>query len=208
MKTITVKDIEKKTDEKWMLQRVSCEFSTDRINLVIGRNGVGKTTLLRILCKLDNPSSGTIDNSFFNRCVFLSSNVYDFLLPWYTVLQNISFFSSSGRSLKLGIDEVKSSLFSTFIEEFNISEFLERRIWQLSHGQQALVCLSCALASQPNLLALDEFIEIFDLESQKSISEWLMESIADDFCVIVVSHCQGVVDILKNEENNNILMLS
>lgn len=127
---------------------------------ITGRNGTGKTTLLKVLAGVLEPTTGTRTPSPGLRAIYLDQKAADFLAESLTVREQLFV----GVSPKLGAltSVAKIKLDQTLngeLARYNVG--LERKldafIAELSGGQRQIVALLCAVSSDAQLLLLDEF---------------------------------------------------
>lgn len=123
---------------------------------IIGDNATGKSTLLKIVAGLLNDHKGSYILPKGSITAFVPTDLSHFLLPWYTVSQNVSFYCSKGRKLSAcNLNSLRTEL-GFILGNFERAEFLERPVYTLSSGQAAAVALICALSINPTILLLDE----------------------------------------------------
>ncbi len=114
---------------------------------LVGRSGIGKSTLLRVLGGLLQPKTGTVIHSTDEAVgiVFQNHN----LMPWRTVKQNVR--------LPLEINnKPNAKRVQQMIDLVGLSEFADSHPAQLSGGMAQRVAIARALVHDPNLLLLDE----------------------------------------------------
>jgi len=172
---IEVKNIDKQFGETIALQKVN--FSVDEAELfgLIGPDGAGKSTLMRILMSLYLPDSGTatmngLDVGADYKKIRLITGYMPgrfSLYPDLTVEENLNFFAA---------------VFGTTIQENyylikdiyqQIEPFKTRRAGKLSGGMKQKLALSCALIHKPEILILDEPTTGVDAVSRKEFWEML-----------------------------------
>lgn len=134
---------------------------------VVGASGCGKTTLLRLLAGLEQPSEGTV--SLDGAAVTAPSRkigvVYqnDRLLPWRSVRKNISLGLELGKERgPQGADDVDA-----LIDLVGLSDFERHYPYQLSGGMRQRANLARALATDPQLLLLDEPFAALDAQTRE-----------------------------------------
>jgi urea transport system ATP-binding protein len=142
------------------LQSVSMDIDEGDFFSVLGRNGVGKTTLLRSVLGLMSRTSGSVKldgmelNSLPTHARALAGIGYvpqgRGILPAFTVRENLMIGTFAAQSGQSEIADWVLELFPI------LKEFLNRRGGNLSGGQQQQLAIGRALLSQPKVLLLDE----------------------------------------------------
>ncbi len=143
--------------------------AVDRLNLAIqrgeifglvGPDGAGKTTTIRLLCAIMNPTSGSARVAGFDtvkdseeikkRIGYMAQrfNLYGDL----SVMENLNFFADI---FAVG-GEVRSERIEQLLAFARLTEFKDRRSAQLSGGMQKKLALACTLIHEPEILFLDE----------------------------------------------------
>jgi len=142
-----------------VLQDVSFEVSEGKVVCLLGPSGCGKTTLLRIIAGLETPDSGgvTFDGYPLERVPVhrrgFGLMFQDFaLFPHKDVADNVAF---GLRMRDLSGQEVKDRV-SEMLALVGMDGYEERRVYELSGGEQQRVALARSLAPGPRLLMLDE----------------------------------------------------
>jgi NitT/TauT family transport system ATP-binding protein len=118
--------------------------------LLLGGNGVGKSTILDIAAGLELPDSGTATSKSNNRA-YVPQHFSRSLVPWCSAEWNILEVAKHRRRL----EDIRRDL-SALSKAFELDFSLEQRAGKLSGGQQQLVCILRALVTRPSLLIMDE----------------------------------------------------
>jgi len=173
----------------------------DRLAL-LGSNGTGKTSLLKLIVGLNKPSQGNIiafgkernsESDFFEvrQRVGLLFQDSDDQLFCPTVLEDVAF-----GPLNLGnTEEQARNIALSVLNDLGLSELADRVTYRLSGGQKRLVALATVLAMSPDVLLLDEPTNGLDDQSKERLLS-LLTSL--DQTMILVSHDQAVIERLAN----------
>jgi len=167
---------------------------------IIGPNGGGKTTLLKIVLGLIEPKKGTV--RVFNKLPKQGRNLvgyipqqfkFDFDFP-INVLETVLMGRLGKRGLYRGYckEDIKISLEA--LKAVGMEEFKERQIGKLSGGQRQRVFLARALATQPKLLLLDEPMSSIDPKWQKSFYE-LLAKLKKKMAIVLVTHDVSAISV-------------
>lgn len=157
------------------LQNFSCSAEKGTFLAVVGSSGCGKTTLLRIIAGLTNPTSGKI---FINGneikgpgsdrgMVFQSYTSF----PWLTVRKNIEF----GLSLRNAPEEKRSKIARRYINLVRLTGFEEAYPSTLSGGMKQRVAIARTLANDPAILLMDEPFGALDYQTRWAMQELLLD---------------------------------
>ena len=142
---ITFQNVTRSFGEKTVLQQLSFSLPENGIVALMGPSGIGKTTLLRLMCGLDRPSSGTVTASTQKVAVSFQEPR---LIPWLTCRENVTFVLSESNKGRDDLDEL--------FRLFELSDVKDSLPDTLSGGMQQRVSLIRALAHGADLLLLDE----------------------------------------------------
>jgi ABC-2 type transport system ATP-binding protein len=157
---IEIHNLEKKYQQTEALASVSLEIGTGEMFGLIGPDGAGKTTLIRILTSLMDPDKG--DCRLMNIPVHSEpQKVREIigympqrfsLYPDLTVGENLRFFADLFKVAK----DQRTKRTAELLEFSRLTPFIKRRAGKLSGGMKQKLALSCALIHTPKILILDE----------------------------------------------------
>ena len=200
-KLIEIEHLSAGYDGKQVLNDINLTVYQDDYLGIIGPNGGGKTTLMRLILRLMKPTEGNIRYYKDGKEVKEISMGY---LPQYNSLDK-QFPISVYEVVLSGLSKTKS-LFSRYtqaqhqqvldtLERMQLMEFKDRHIAALSGGQLQRVLLARAIVSKPDVVILDEPNTYIDRRFQKQMYE-MLEQINKKCAIIIVSH--DVAEVLNN----------
>jgi cell division transport system ATP-binding protein len=187
------------------LDNVSFEINSGELVLLIGRSGAGKTTILKILRREEEPTRGQI--YFKNKNLMelprrrlgeirrkIAAIHQDFkLLNKKTVFENIALpLEILGKSLK----EIKNEVYQV-AERLKIKSKLNQIAETLSGGEKQKVCLARCLVTKPEILLADEPTGNLDPIATYEIIEILKNLNKEGLSIILATHNKEIVDNLK-----------
>jgi len=166
------------------LERVDLALTAGSFTAVVGRSGCGKTTLLRLLAGLVEPSAGRIAYAGGRRpkvgCVFQEPR----LMPWLTVAGNVGF----GLVGRLAKAEAAARV-AAALDLVGLAAFAEARPDALSGGMAQRVAIARALVLEPELLLLDEPFAALDAFTRRALQGELTDIwLAGRPTVVFVTH--------------------
>lgn len=181
-----------------VIESLSFEFESGSRNAIVGKSGIGKSTLLHLLGGLDRPSGGTIffdeTNIFALEDEKLSALrgekvgfVFQFhhLLPEFNALENIAMPLLIARQSEEHAFEKALQLLS----EVGLTNRASHRPGELSGGEQQRVALARALVIEPALLLADEPTGNLDYKTAAEVQELLLQIAARyNTTLIIATH--------------------
>lgn len=166
----------------------------DKIGL-IGVNGTGKSTLLKVMAGVDFPDSGTVTRSGGVRVAYLPQNPE--FAPETTVLQQVmtgvAIDKARAKEAKV-VQQADEYQCKSILTQLGLSDY-DQPIGQLSGGQKRRVVLACALAAESEVLILDEPTNHIDSE----MVDWL-ESYLKRYqgAILMVTHDRYFLERVVN----------
>lgn len=182
------------------LEGINLSINQDDFLGIIGPNGGGKTTLLKIILGLVKPSQGRVrilgasperGRKFVGYVPQYSLFDRDFPISvWDVVLMGR--LGQAGLFKRYSKEDRKAAVDA--LQGVEMLEFKDRQIGKLSGGQQQRVLFARALVTKPKLLLLDEPMASVDTPMQTGLYE-LMERLKHEMAIVLVSHDISAVSI-------------
>lgn len=166
----------------WALEDVSLEIYRSETLGVIGRNGVGKSTLLRLLAGIINPDKGTIHFDTHCHTSLLSLQVG--FIPQLTGRENAVL---SGMLLGMHRKDIEARM-DDIISFSELGDFIDQPIGAYSTGMRARLGFSVAFQVDPDLLLFDEALGVGDAEFREKSACAMRQKIRSNRTVVLVSH--------------------
>jgi zinc transport system ATP-binding protein len=186
-----------------ILSNISLEIFRSEYVAIIGPNGGGKTTLVRMLLGLEKPTSGEIkiygkklsDFKEWHKIGYVPQRAshVDSSFP-ATVLDIVKMGRTSQSGIFSSFNETDKKLVYDAMAKMDILDLQDKMIGTLSGGQRQRAMIARALASKPEILILDEPNTGVDVASQKNFYALLRKLNQEDKITIVfITHDIGVI---------------
>jgi ABC transport system ATP-binding/permease protein len=183
---IDATDIGAHINDRWLFSHLNLSFEAGTCTGIIGRNGLGKTTLLRMLMGQQEPNEGKV--VIGKRTVFNYVDQQRLLLnPENSVMEEVA--GPMSEFVQFGPEKMHVR---TYLRRFLFTdERVTMRVKELSGGEQSRVLLAKILRRGGNFLILDEPTNDLDLQTMRVLEEAILSFKG---CVLVVSHDRYFLD--------------
>ena len=205
---ITIKDLGFAYGEKAVLKNITMTLEEGRIYGLLGENGVGKTTLLTLLCGLKKPQAGTIDTDGmkpYDRQPSLLSNQY--------------YLSDEVPAMNMKAAEYAKN-YGKFWEGFDMDKFLEvmgvlendpqQKMNQMSFGQLKKTYIAFALACNTKYLFMDEPTNGLDIPSKAQFRKAVTKYTREDSVILISTHqvrdLENIIDPIIILDRQDVLL--
>lgn len=193
MKSVIFDNVSFSYDQHLIIENVNLEIETLDFIGILGPNGGGKTTLLKLLLGIIKPDSGEViikEGTKIGYVPQFTTFNRDFPIKVFDVIlmgrldDKVKAFHKYSKSDRTFVDNI--------ITRLGIEPLKEKHISNLSGGQMQKVLIARALATEANLLVLDEPSASLDSESKNEIYH-LLRDINSTTGILIVSHDIGVI---------------
>ncbi len=166
----------------WALRDLCCEVRPGEALGVIGRNGTGKSTLLKLMAGILAPDEGRIERAAGARASLLSLKVG--FAPHLSGRENVIL---SGLLLGLSRREIRERM-DAIVDFAELREWIDQPLSAYSAGMAARLGFSTAFQIDPEVLLIDEVLGVGDAAFVAKSSAVLREKMRSNKTVVLVSH--------------------
>ncbi len=196
MTAIEIKDVSKKFKDKIVIDKVSLELPSGQIHGLIGRNGSGKTVLMKMIVGFLKSDSGIIrvfgdtigkDTDFAkNIGVIIETPGF---LPFESGFSNLKYLASI-RGI-ISNEEIKTAISSVGLNPDD-----KKHVGKYSLGMRQRLGLAQAIMENPDLLILDEPMNGLDKDGVADMRKYLLDLKAQGKTILIASHSAEDIDVL------------
>ncbi len=205
---VEVKNVTKRFKDNTVLNNVNITFESGKIYGLLGRNGSGKSVLLKLLCGFYNPDQGEIlydgvnivgDNIFppNTRALIEKPN----FLPDLTGMENLKLLASIQNRIK--VDDILK-----IVEQLNLKNDINKKYKTYSLGTKQKLGIAQVLMENPDVIILDEPLNGVENETANKIRKLLLSKKNEGKLIIIASHIKDDFDAIIDEvyefDNGNV----
>ncbi len=196
MSIISVDKLVKRFGKNTVLNGVSVEFESHMIHGFIGRNGSGKTVLMKCICGLTPITGGTVTVSgkrIGKDCEIIPGAGVIIETPGF--LPNLSGYANlrnlASLTGKIGKDEIRGA-----ISRVGLDPNDKKHVGKYSLGMRQRLGLAQAIMEDPDILILDEPMNGLDKDGVKDMRQYLLDLKEQGKTIIIASHSAEDIDVL------------
>lgn len=182
---------------KYIFDNVSFESYGGDVIGILGKNGVGKSTLLKVLMGLEKPNKGEIyiDAKKTSKRVRIKNSTYvmqdvDYQLFAPSVLEEMIIGLPDSKEIR---DKAKK-----YLSYFNLEKYIERHPASLSGGQKQRLAIAMACMKDSRLLFFDEPTSGLDAANMKQVSSAIRKISNNNRCIFVITHDEEFANLTFN----------
>jgi ABC-2 type transport system ATP-binding protein len=193
---ITIKSVSLIIKKTEILKSISIEFEKGKIHGLIGRNGSGKTMLMKCICGFVKPTNGTIivDGKQIGKDCDFPENAGIIIeapgfIPYYSGYKNLKLLADLNK--KINSDKIKESM-----RQVGLDPNLKRHVKKYSLGMKQRLGLAQAIMENPDLLILDEPMNGLDKDGVADMRKYLLNLKKQGKTILIASHSAEDIEIL------------
>ena len=193
---IEFKNVSYLKNNSMILENISFSLKKNKYNVIIGKNGSGKSTILKLIVGLEKISGGQIfiDNEelVYKRdelykirkktgIIFQESNEH---IIGETVAESLIFGMENNR---IPLEKMKENM-AKYVKLFKLENIIDKKTVNLSGGEKQKVALAGAVITEPEIILLDEVTEMWDKATKDKMNGIIEEFLKDGKTVVSVTH--------------------
>lgn len=198
MSEIIIENLSKTIKNNKILDNVNLTFESGHVYGLVGRNGSGKTMLLRAICGLIFPDSGKViidgkqlhkDISFPESCGIIIENTD--LLPNFSAFDNLKMLSEIKNT-------ANDNMIKSAIKSVGLDPDSKKKVKTFSLGMKKRLSIAQALFEDPDILLLDEPTNALDEDGVNDVRRILLEQKKKNKLIIIASHNKEDISLLSD----------
>ena len=196
MAMISVEHVSLTIGTAQILRDVSARFEEGQIHGIVGRNGSGKTMLMKCICGFIRPDSGKIlvDGKQVGRDVDFPPDLGLLIetpgfVPYYSGLKNLELLAAINR-------RVSKERLNACMEQIGLGDAKNKLVSKYSMGMRQRLGIAQAIMENPRLLILDEPLNGLDEQGVEDIRALLLELKEQGKTILLSSHNREDIDLL------------
>lgn len=198
MSEIIIENLSKTIKNNKILDNVNLTFESGHVYGLVGRNGSGKTMLLRAICGLIFPDSGKViidgkqlhkDISFPESCGIIIENTD--LLPNFSAFDNLKMLSEIKNT-------ANDNMIKSAIKSVGLDPDSKKKVKTFSLGMKQRLSIAQALFEDPDILLLDEPTNTLDEDGVNDVRRILLEQKKKNKLIIIASHNKEDISLLSD----------
>jgi len=178
-----------RSSEYWATKDISFNVMHGEVLGLIGRNGAGKSSLLKVLAGIMNPDTGAVEN-YGNSVALLGLTV--------GLNQRLSGRDNAiMNAMLMGMPRQRvMELLSDIKDTSELGAFFDQPVKVYSAGMNARLRFAIAMQANPDVLLIDEVLGVGDIEFRRKSKEIILQRIRTGNTVVLVSHSLSVIQDL------------
>ncbi len=196
---LEIKDISKKIGEDYVLREINLSMDKGRIYGLQGKNGCGKSMLMRVICGLVLPTEGKviIDGEELGKDISFPRSIGVLIekpgfLDSYSGYQNLKMLASiQGRVEEEGILKT--------IQRVGLEDVMHKKYRKYSLGMKQKLGIAAAILERPDIVILDEPANALDEKSEEKLWKIVREEKERGALVIVSCHTSEILETVTDQ---------
>ena len=174
-------------EDRWVLRGISFNVKKGEAIGLVGHNGCGKSTTLKLLTRILYPDEGTIEMSGrVSSLIELGAGFHPDMSGRENIYTNAAIFGLTKKAIDRRLDDI--------VEFSELEEFIDNPVRTYSSGMYMRLAFSVAINVDADILLIDEILAVGDANFQKKCFDKLREIKANGTTIVIVSHSLGQIE--------------
>lgn len=179
----------RKYEKHTVLKDISFDVKRGEAVALIGHNGCGKSTMLKLLTKIMYPDSGTVElNGRVSSLIELGAGFHPDMSGRENIYTNAAIFGLSKKEIESRIKDI--------IDFSEIEEFIDNPVRTYSSGMYMRLAFSVAINVDADILLIDEILAVGDVTFQNKCFNRLKEIKSNGTTIVIVSHSLSQIELI------------
>lgn len=174
-------------EERWVLNGISFDVKKGEAIGLIGKNGCGKSTTLKLLNRIIYPNGGSVQiNGKVSSLIELGAGFHEDMTGRENIYINASIFGLTHKEIDERLDDI--------IRFSELEEFIDNPVRTYSSGMYMRLAFSVAINVDAEVLLIDEILAVGDVNFQEKCFQKLRDIKRDGTTIVIVSHSLGQIE--------------
>lgn len=174
-------------EERWVLKGISFNVRKGEAIGLVGHNGCGKSTTLKLLTKIIYPDSGTVEmRGRVSSLIELGAGFHPDMSGRENIYTNASIFGLSKKEIDARVDDI--------IAFSELEDYIDNPVRTYSSGMYMRLAFSVAINVDADILLIDEILAVGDAHFQEKCFEKLQDIKKNGTTIVIVSHSLGQIE--------------
>lgn len=174
-------------EERWVLNGISFDVKKGEAIGLIGKNGCGKSTTLKLLNRIIYPNSGSVEiNGKVSSLIELGAGFHEDMTGRENIYINASIFGLTHKEIDERLDDI--------IRFSELEEFIDNPVRTYSSGMYMRLAFSVAINVDAEVLLIDEILAVGDVNFQEKCFQKLRDIKRSGTTIVIVSHSLGQIE--------------
>ena len=174
-------------EERWVLKGINLEIKKGEAVGLIGKNGCGKSTTLKLISRIMYPTEGTIEvKGRVSSLLELGAGFHPDMSGRENIYTNASIFGLTRKEINDRLDDI--------IAFSELEEFIDNPVRTYSSGMYMRLAFSVAINVDADILLIDESLAVGEVSFQTKCFEKLKSIKASGTTIVIVSHSPGQIE--------------
>jgi len=176
-------------EKRWVLNDISFEVQKGEAIGIIGQNGCGKSTMLKLMTKIMYPDKGSIEiEGRISSLIELGAGFHPDMSGRENIYTNASIFGLTHKEIEERVEKI--------IDFSEIRDFIDNPVRTYSSGMYTRLAFSVAIHVDADVLLVDEILAVGDASFQAKCFNKMREIKARGITIVIVSHGLGEIEML------------